>query len=176
MTVLGMSILLVMGGRNEADQEWTADLNNNGIVEYYSLHNQQITISEDHSIIWQSPETWQVEQVVIGDVTNDGHPELVFLLWKQGSYGASKPFWMKSEDTAWTNHLYVYSLVGEHVKPLWCSSALNHPVHDLQVLSDPQETENYLTARENRWNLTLGPQATIHLKWDDWGFTVSQEN
>ena len=174
MTVLSMSILLGVGGNNEVGHEWTADLNNNGIVEYYSLNKHQIKISEDRKIIWQSPKTWQVEQIVVGDVTNDGQQELVFLLWKEGSYGASKPFWMKTEDTAWSNHLYVYSLVGDHIKPVWCSSALRKPLRDLQIVSDPQDGKNYLTGREYKWKLTIGTQNDLLLKWNDWGFTVGQ--
>jgi len=53
------------------------------------------------------------------------------------------------------------------MKQVWCSSAINPPIKNLQISTDPQDGKNYLTAREDK----SGFHDPIHLKWDDWGFT-----
>ena len=165
--IIGIIIVMLMfwGGKPEERQALQADLNHNGIKEDYALYRQHVLVSEDGKTIWQSPEAWQVDQMVIGDVTNDGSQELVLLLWKQGSYGSARPFWVTGEDTVWTNHLFVYALVGDHLKTVWCSSAISQPLTGLQIVADSQNG-NYLAARKNRF----GFNDTIHLKWNDWGF------
>lgn len=167
MTVILLAFLTLSGGQNGKMAEQEADLNHNGIPEDYMLQHHQITVWEGGKTIWQSPQAWQVDQIVIGDVTNNGCEEMVFLLWKEGSYGPSRPFWQNGEDTVWSNHLFLYSLVGDQFKQVWCSSALSPPLQDLLIAPDPQTGENCLTARESKFGLP----DFIRLKWDDWGFT-----
>lgn len=162
---------IACGYKNDKSQVWQADLNNNGIDENYSLYRQQVTVQEGSETIWQSPKDWQIGQILIGDVTNDGCQELVLLLWKHGSYGPSKPVWAEGEDTALSNHLFVYSLIEDHLKQVWCSSAISEPLCDLQIITDPQDGQNYLTARKNKF----GPRDTVYLKWDEWGFTYEPQ-
>lgn len=157
-------------GKLQEEQSWRADLNRNGIEEDYFLCRKQITICEDGKTIWQSPADWQVEQAIIEDVNNDGSQELVLLLWKQGNYGSSRPFWANKEDTIWSSHLFVYTLIGERAKQIWCSSALSPPLYNLQIITDPASGDNYLSAREGK----LWSSATVHFKWDNWGFTYSE--
>lgn len=165
--IMGAIVLMLMFcvGKPEERQELQADLNYNGIKEDYSLYQHHVLVCEDGKTIWQSPEAWQVDQIVIGDVTNDGNQELVLLLWKQGSYGPVQPFWVTGDDVAWTNHLFVYALVGDHLKTVWCSSSLSQTLTGLQIIADSQNG-NYLAARKNRF----GFNNTIYLKWNDWGF------
>lgn len=159
------SAMLLPGQDSQEKQIWSADLNNNQINEEYILYQERVTVCEGGNTIWQSPGEWQVDQAIIGDVTNDGNQELVLLLWKPGSFGPSRPFWVKGEDKAWSNHLFVYTLAGNHFKQVWCSSALNPPLQDLQIVYDPGG-QNYLTAREEPYAV----RNTVRLKWDEWGF------
>ncbi len=174
--LIGISLFFVILAmawieKEAAPREWRADLNDNGIEERYFLHNHQITVSENQRTLWQSPPAWEVEQIVVGDATNDGREELLFLLRKEGSYGSSRPFWRTGADRIWSSHLFVYSLQGEKLRPVWCSSALDRPLYDLQIAADPADGQNYLTAREKQWGFKLGPRPRLRLKWDGWGFT-----
>lgn len=164
------AVLIFSVSSAKEKSSWPADLNNNGTREDYSLSREQVTVREGGQTIWQSPEEWQIDQILIGDVTNDSRQELVMLLRKQGSYGPSRPFWAKEADTGWSSHLFVYTLAEDQVRQVWCSSAISEPFHDLQLKTDPQDGSNYLSARKNGFGLNR----QIYMKWDQWGFTYER--
>ena len=76
------------------------DLDGDGIPEEYNLRDGKITVWAGSRIIWQSPDDWWVDYFFLGDADNDGSPELNLLLWKEGSFGPHKPFWVEEDDSS----------------------------------------------------------------------------
>ena len=80
--------------------------------------------------LWHSEGGVRVSDYLIGDIDGDSNPEMLLLVWKQGSYGQHRPFWV-SEDTAkYTQHIYIYSIRKDLIKPVWMSSELEMKIKD----------------------------------------------
>ena len=110
--------------------------------------------------LWKSEKGWKVSQVWISDIDHDGMDEVVFLVWKRGSFGDHRPFWIEENDDAWSQHIFFYDWDKERpdrLKPVWMSSALG-----IQAAQVSINDENHLLivtpeGRETAWN------------WDSWG-------
>ena len=86
----------------------SADLDGDAQPEEAVIVNNIGYIIKNGEAIWQSDKAWRVDNVLIGDFNNDGKPEVGFSLWKEGSYGSSKPFWVEENDKNISNHLFLY--------------------------------------------------------------------
>lgn len=157
------------------DKQQACDLNRDGRPEYYALSGGILAVTEERRLIWRSPPEWQVDFFVLGDANNDGHDDLLMVVWKRGSFGRDKPFWLTGSDSQLSNHLFVYDLVGQKLKPVWMSSALDRPIQALQVQDINDDGMNELLVQE-KGNLPLtlsrvlpGSAQTV-MQWRGWGF------
>lgn len=146
------------------------DLDGNGKPEEYVLKDGHLTVKEDSNIIWQSPEDWWVDYFFIGDSTNDGRPKLNLSVWKEGSFGPYKPFWIKDEDTSVKNHLFIFQLEKNKFKPVWQSSNLDCPMLHATLMDLNGDGEKELVVREGSYTDPKKCEVTIW-KWDGWGFS-----
>lgn len=158
-----------------------ADLDGDGITEEYSLAGHCFTVREGEKELWQSPPDWRVDNFVLEDADNDGELDIVITLWKKGSYGSLKPFWLKGEDDAYKNHLFVYRLKNKAMKQVWCSSALDQPIISLRIRDWDGDGLNELVVREGQYrridgeNYGLDTNARVRTsvwRWDEWGFSL----
>lgn len=181
-------ILLLAASSCQGDARWVPktpeeaaavqyDLDRDGCPECYNLGGGHLVISRENRIIWESPFTWGVYDCIWGDANNDGQEELILLLWKTGSYGKDKPFWYHGFDDCWSGHLFVYKLVNDQMKPLWCSSALPRPIDSLQVVDINSDGKNELVISEGKYGLLLDeksplspPPSRLVMRWQGWGF------
>ncbi|HHV77264.1 MAG TPA: hypothetical protein GXX39_07840 [Syntrophothermus lipocalidus] len=155
-----------------------SDLNRNGVPEMYVLKGSTLTASEEDKLIWESPSDWKVEDFLIADATNDGQEELVMTVWVPGRFGKHRPFWVSGDDGKWWNHLYVYRLVGNRMKPVWMSSGLERPVLQLEVrdVDGDKACEMIITESRYRWfpyflsKVPLGRACSVW-RWEGWGFS-----
>ncbi|MEN6391461.1 MAG: VCBS repeat-containing protein [Syntrophomonas sp.] len=153
------------------------DLDRDGLPECYNLAGGHLSISRENRILWESPSTWGVYDCIWGDANNDGQEELILLLWKAGSYGKDKPFWYHGFDAGMSNHLFVYKLVNDRMKPLWCSSALPRPINSLQVVDINNDGKQELVISEGKYGCLLDekaplgtPPSRLVMRWQGWGF------
>ncbi len=182
LLLLASIILAVEGGYTTRGYEpedaavyaQCCDLDRDNTPEQYVLQKGRLTIWVSNELLWESPADWQIESFVLGDANNDGADDLLLVLWKKGSYGSSKPFWVNGPDTEWTNHLFVYGLVCGHVKPVWMSSALICPILTLEVQDINCDGKNELVVLEGSPLEARSPVSdgnrTIVLQWQGWGF------
>lgn len=176
-------------GTKSATQVQEYDLDQDGRTETYMLKDKQLSVTQDGQEIWRSPADWQVTAFVLADATNDGLDDLLLVVWKAGSFGRDKPFWVKEEDTRLSNHLFVLNLRQGLLKQVWFSSALDRPIQRLTVQDIDRDGKNELVvqeeelAREGRagWNRlrdqVLGfpgsvaaVDNTTYWQWQSWGF------
>lgn len=77
--------------------------------------------------IWSTEKDWFVQDVIIEDVDRDGREELVALVWKHGSFGEHKPFWVEKNDIRLEQHIYIFRWDDEKehkIRNVWMSSTI----------------------------------------------------
>ncbi|WP_458413366.1 hypothetical protein ACNQFZ_00255 [Schinkia sp. CFF1] len=146
------------------------DLDENGVTEEFSLHNGKITVKGDSHTIWESPDTWWIDYFFLGDTNNDGNFELNLLVWKEGSFGPHKPFWIEEEDTEVKNHLFIFKLEKSKIKPVWQSSNLDSPNYCADSIDLNGDGKNELITIEGSYTDPFKREITIW-KWNGWGFS-----
>lgn len=181
IAILIMVVLGVLGMVSDSENSITtiADLDKDGLNEKYRLVNHRLTVSEGEKALWQSPVDWRIDNVVLGDVDNNGTVNLVITLWKAGSYGKVKPFWQIDDDIVYKNHLFVYQLKDKLLKQVWCSSDLDYPIISLTIQDVDSDGKLELVVKEGQyWRLTkerytlnrFAQSRTAIWRWDEWGF------
>jgi poly-gamma-glutamate synthesis protein (capsule biosynthesis protein) len=150
-----------------------ADLDNNSVSENYDLENGNLTIVENEKMIWQSPSDWWIDDFILADSNNDGVVDINLSLWKSGSFGTSKPFWVKENDMSVKNHFFVLDFSGGAIKQVWGSSNLTEPNCEFKIADVDNDGKNDLVVVEGDYSQK--PKCTGNYvavwKWNDWGFS-----
>ncbi|NLC11995.1 MAG: hypothetical protein GX767_07070 [Firmicutes bacterium] len=146
------------------------DLDGDGVPENYKLRNGKITAQIGSQIIWQSPPDWWVDYFFLGDANNDGLSELNLLLWKEGSFGPHRPFWVEEDDSSIKNHLFIFKLKEGKIKPVWQSSNLDHPNYWAALTDFNGDGEKELLVLEGSYIDPRQRKVTLW-KWNGWGFS-----
>lgn len=153
------------------DKEGHFDLDRDGSPEVYSLQGGKLQVSDGSRLIWQSRDDWWVDDFFLGDADNDSIPELNLLVWKSGSFGPHKPFWITEEDLSVKNHLFIFKLVEGAFKPVWQSSNLDRPNYKTELVDLDGDRTNELVVVEGDYN-DLAVQKTCIWRWNGWGFSM----
>ncbi|MDR0531514.1 MAG: hypothetical protein LBG83_05555 [Oscillospiraceae bacterium] len=141
-----------------------------GVLRVYEL------AGKEERLIWQSPESWYVEDFRLGDVDGDGEEDILFTVWKSYSFGARHPARMEHDSAAVRCHLFLYTRKGGAMKALWCSSNLPRPLYSFELRFNgkktPVATGAVLYAQEGRYTEDFAPTpAREHVySWEGWGF------
>ena len=99
---------------------------------FFRLSRGQLTLNGFEN--WSPGETVRVQDALICDIDADGADELVLLCWRIGSYGAHRPFWVRANDRAWGQHIFIYELERDGPRPSWMSSALSFEIASWTLL------------------------------------------
>lgn len=86
--------------------------------------------------IWSTPWDWSVQELLCGDVDADGKEELILLVWKHGSYGDSRPFWVNRNDIRLEQHLFIYrweETRENKLRAVWMSSPLYEQISSVAL-------------------------------------------
>jgi len=153
-------------------QEW-ADLDNDSVFENYNLENGRLTITENGKMIWQSPSDWWIDNFVLADSNNDGVVNVNLSLWRSGSFGTSRPFWVKENDMSVNNHFFVLDFSGGSIKHVWGSSKLAEPNCEFNIADVDNDGKNDLVVVEGDYSKKpkcVGNYVAVW-KWNDWGFS-----
>lgn len=127
-----------------------------------SLTGKTVAVFSGEEEIWRSPEDVKVQQVMSADIDRDGKDELVLVCWKRGRYGEHRPFWVKTDEKHWSQHIFVYEYSEREIGPKWMSSYIGQNVRSMAscrnmggecwlILTDPGDEKSY-------W------------RWGSWGF------
>jgi hypothetical protein len=189
--LLGAGLLIVLGYHfmgfhffpwfHKVEEVREYDLDQNGQVERYVLKDKQLRVTQEGQEIWRSSADWQVTAFVLADATNDGRDDLLLVVWKVGSFGGDKPFWVTEDDQELSNHLFVLNLIRGKMKPVWFSSTLDRPIQALEVKDINQDGKNELVVKEERnWLAGIrdrkaptaepAAESITWWQWKSWGF------
>lgn len=149
------------------------DIDNDGKKEQFVLQDGKVTIMKENKIIWQSPPEWWVDEFALADVNNDQVIDINLSVWKSGSFGSSKPFWIQKNDTEIKNHFFIFDLVHGNMHPVWQSSNLDAPTCSFIIADSDHDGKNDLLVTEGEY--AQKPACTgkfIALwRWNGWGFS-----
>lgn len=142
---------------------------------------RRLWLRVDGATAFAAPDAWQVSDALACDLDADGRDEVVALVWKVGSYGSSRPFWVERDEEGFSQHIFVLrwkeggaaaeTAGGSHagagaaggsgsLQPAWMSSRLGVEVDRMRV-DDAGLLE--LTARDG---------ARTRWSWGAWGFEL----
>jgi poly-gamma-glutamate synthesis protein (capsule biosynthesis protein) len=153
-------------------KEETADLDNDAVLENYSLKNGLLTITENSIIVWQSSADWWIDNFILADADNNGVLDINLSLWKAGNFGPSQPFWVKENDMSVKNHFFIFDFVGNTMKQVWGSSNLSEPNCEFQIADIDNDGKNDLVVIEGDYShesKCYGNYVGVW-KWNGWGF------
>ena len=143
----------------------------------YSLENGVLRVYDAvGETLWQSEETWYVEDFRLGDVDGDGHADLLFTLWKSYSFGPTHPERMDNDDPAVRCHLFLYTLRAGRMKALWGTSNLPRPIYEFELAFDgprtPVASGAVLRTQEGRYtdDFSRTGAEEYAYAWRGWGF------
>lgn len=107
----------------------TFDLTGDGAPETLTLCRRALTVTDGSgAVLWRTEPGWLAQDFLCGDIDGDGAPELLALVWKRGSYGSARPFWVARDERRYSQHIFIYrwDAAKQRFCPLWMASAL-HP-------------------------------------------------
>jgi hypothetical protein len=128
--------------------------------------------------VWSSDPSWDVRQLLLADVNNDGAQEVAFVLWK--------PFRLEPEivyDTfnfpslweegSYRNHLFLYGWRDSAWRHVWCSSPVGDPIVELAVGDVDGDEANELVVLEGTYETVDDAARHVSVwRWNGWGFTL----
>ena len=154
-----------------SDAELAADLDGDGTDETIELRDRRLAVRDGRAgvgggagaadsgdVLLETPEDWQVSDVLVADFDGDGALEVVFLLWRHGNFGSSRPFWLSesgdgadgSSGEPLTQHLFMYRWRADRANqsskgsdaqglgrlhPVWMSSRLGIEIAHAELLA-----------------------------------------
>lgn len=143
--------------------QWENSASQDASGEYgISLAHKTVRVTYGDSVIWTSPGDVKVQKALSCDIDHDREDELVLLCWKRGHYDRLRPIWVETDESDWSQHIFVYEYTPDEVKPKWMSSYIGQDVADL--------SSNGKEAPYSRLWLTDTDGKMSSWVWDSWGF------
>ena len=133
------------------------------------LKDRKATLYSDAScetVLWTGDEDWAFQDMVVKDLDRDGAEEIIFLLWKRGNYGRSKPFWAEKDTDRLGQHIFIYSYDLERpirMRAIWMSSETKF---EIDSIASGKNDMLLLNVRKH------GPQLW---RWKDFGIKYVED-
>ena len=134
----------------------------------YVLRDKRVRVYVDKRLIWQSDMTWFVQDMFVCDIDKDSakdkvrkneksEEELVLLLWKEGRFGQSRPFFIEDDEKDYSQHIFTYNIEAGELIEKWCSSYIGENVNEMEFVDDILYLTHF-SGEKTRW------------KWYSFGF------
>ena len=159
-------------GGHKTAKSLDADVNKDGRPERYELREGVVSVYEDKQRIWRTPETWWVDDFALADANGDGSIDINMSLWKAGSFGTTKPFWVRENDWSIRNHFFVFGFREGRLRPVWQSSKLDAPNREFLFDDVDGDGRQELVVVEGEYagkDRSSGKYVAVW-RWDEWGF------
>ena len=85
-------------------------------------NSRRIKVYLNDKLIWRLPYNVKAQDCILADIDHDGEKELLVLCWKRGRYGKRRPTWVKHDEIKWSQHIFIYEITDNNVRPMWMAS------------------------------------------------------
>ena len=147
----------------EPAEDAAAEGSASGAARTYSvsLAGKRVTIeNETGEVLYTSPRSWFVSDLILYDIDSDGAEEALLLVWKRGSYDRARPFWVKHDEACFSQHIFIFRTESGTLSPLWMSSKLGISVRSWEIDSGGLLALTDTKGTVTRWY------------WNYWGLTL----
>lgn len=144
----------------DGEQGWfwsgAIDLTGDGVPETVRRTGEQVTVYEGETAVWQSPPTWRVVDLALGDPNDDGRFELLLAIWQADPNGHER------------SQPYIVGHRGGEYQLLWGGRPVTWPIlavelgdldgdgaEELIVLEDQGDTQTLAVWRWQGWSFSL---------------------
>ena len=150
-----------------------------GVPLQVVLREGTVHVYRDSTQVWCSDPSWDVREMLLADLNNDGGQEVAFVLWKTfvlqprflyEDFHFQAPF----AEGSLRNHLFLYGWRDGEWRALWCSSPIADPIRELALGDVDADGANELVVLEGSYGDALD-EAAHHVtlwRWNGWGFTL----
>ena len=152
------SVDVPQGERSSLFYAGQIDLTGDGSPETVRREGERITIYEDGSAVWESPEGWRVVDVALGDPNDDGRYEIMLAIRQkdEAGYERSQP--------------YIVGHRGGRYTLLWGGRPVVDPIQELAVGDVDGDGSDELVVIEEKSDGSS--QAVSVWRWSGWTFTL----
>ena len=81
-----------------------------------------VTVYRGGRKIWALERTVRSQDILLEDIDHDDQKELLILCWKRGRFGKHKPTWVKEDEKDYSQHIFIYEITDDSVRPKWMAS------------------------------------------------------
>lgn len=142
------------------------------------LAEGSLTVVHQGHEVWRSDPSWDVHQLLVADVNNDGKQEAAFVLWKPFRLEPAIIYQTFNFPSLWEegtlrNHLFLYGWRDAAWQHLWCSSPVADPIMELAAGDVDGDGSSELVVLEGSYDAP--DAAATHVSvwiWNGWGFTL----
>lgn len=103
---------------------------------FVKLKSKKLSILKDGELLYQTADDIYVSDAFFTDINHDSGKEIIMMVWKQGSYGDHKPFWIEKDTDEYTQHIFIYrwdSHRPDRLDPVWMSSDLGMNISKISI-------------------------------------------
>jgi hypothetical protein len=142
------------------------------------LAEGSLAVERQGEEVWASHPSWDVRQLLVADVNNDGEQEAAFVLWKPFHLEPTIIYDNFGFPSLWQegslrNHLFLYGWRDAAWQRLWCSSPVADPILELAAGDVDGDGANELVVLEGSYEAPDPPARHISVwRWNGWGFTL----
>jgi len=156
------------------------DLDGDGQRETIRNNNGRLEILSQGSLVWNSPQEWQITQAEITDFNRDDVPEVTLLLWREFSPwpidayiahpGRIQDFHDRENRSC---HIILIGFQHGSYTELWAGSALADPLRSFTSADLNRDGNQELIALEGRYDAPLFESSSITVwEWNGFGFSL----
>lgn len=139
------------------------------------FYKNRAFVVDSENILWASPLEWDVSDVEIGDVDNDGALELVVAFWRVGDFGKDLEGLKPKRGEKMGSHLYLYRFKDGEVSVEWGGSTVDFPIIQLESYDIDNDDKNEIIVVEGRYedydSGNLFARTIAVWEWNGWGFS-----
>ncbi|MCR5672254.1 MAG: hypothetical protein K6F87_00890 [Lachnospiraceae bacterium] len=81
-----------------------------------------VTLYRDGTKLWELERSIRSQDILLEDIDHDSQKELLILCWKRGRFGKHKPTWVKEDEKGYSQHIFIYEINEDSVRPKWMAS------------------------------------------------------
>ena len=100
------------------------------------LKNRQFSVYDSEgNRIFSSDSKIKVQDILLSDIDGNGREEIIALVWKKGLYGKHRPFWVRSDEKNYSQHIFIYEpdRTGK-IREKWFASEIGIRVKSISLL------------------------------------------